>query len=333
MSLPNNESVARNKTAQQMSCMEVWGGSQLTTRRVEMGGLDAWVYSKPFGEAQRGGDVYYASSCATGRITRLLLADVAGHGNTVASTAANLRTLMRRFVNRLDQTEFVRLLNEQFTALSETGTFATAVVSTFFAPTQRMIVCNAGHPRPLLYQAAKKEWTFLGAEAAIDDAPNNIPLGIIGITEYEQFDVELVSGDCVLAYTDALIESRDADGEMLGEAGLLRILRLLGNVEPQLLTKMLLREIADRYPDNLTEDDVTVLLVRANGHKPRHSFKDFLWANIRFAGSLIRAINPWAERPPLPDMNVANIGGAIIPALEQRWRATGSMRRPPGQPE
>jgi sigma-B regulation protein RsbU (phosphoserine phosphatase) len=333
MTAPNNESAASNKTAQQMSCMEVWGGSQLTTRRVEMGGLDAWVYSKPFGEAQRGGDVYYASSCATGRITRLLLADVAGHGNTVASTAANLRTLMRRFVNRLDQTEFVRLLNQQFAALSEAGTFATAVVATFFAPTQRLIVCNAGHPRPLLYQAAKQQWTFLGAEAANDEDAHNMPLGIIEMTEYEQFDVELQSGDCVLTYTDALIESRDADGEMLGEAGLLRILRLLGNVEPQFLTKMLLREIADRYPDNLTEDDVTVLLVRANGHKPRHSFREFLWANIRFVGSLIRAINPWAERPPLPDLNVANIGGAIIPALEQRWRATGSMRRPPGQHE
>ena len=162
MTAPNNEAVASNKPAQQMSCMEVWGGSQLTTRRVEMGGLDAWVYSKPFGEAQRGGDVYYASSCATGRITRLLLADVAGHGNTVASTAANLRTLMRRFVNRLDQTEFVRLLNQQFTALSEVGTFATAVVATFFAPTQRLIVCNAGHPRPLLYQAAKQAMDIAG---------------------------------------------------------------------------------------------------------------------------------------------------------------------------
>ena len=32
----------------QMQCMEVWGGSQLTTRGVEMGGLDAWVYSKPY---------------------------------------------------------------------------------------------------------------------------------------------------------------------------------------------------------------------------------------------------------------------------------------------
>jgi serine phosphatase RsbU (regulator of sigma subunit) len=240
----------------------------------------------------------------------------------VASTAANLRTLMRRFVNRLDQTEFVRLLNQQFTALSEVGTFATAVVSTFFAPTRRMIVCNAGHPRPLLYRSAVQEWTLLGADPATEAVTsNNMPLGILDVTEYEQFDVELEPGDCVLNYTDALVESRDADGEMLGETGLLRIVRLLGDVEPRFLTKALLREIADRFPTNLTEDDVTVLLVRANGRRPRFSLRDFLWANLRIAGSLIRAINPWAERPPLPDFNLANIGGAIIPALEQRWRA------------
>jgi phosphoserine phosphatase RsbU/P len=328
MELTNQQSVAGQKATQQMTCMEVWGGSQLTTRGVEMGGLDAWVYSKPFGDAQRGGDVYYASSCATGRITRLLLADVAGHGTSVASTAANLRTLMRRFVNRLDQTEFVRLLNQQFTALSESGTFATAVVATFFAPTQRLIVCNAGHPRPLLYQAATQQWSLLGGDPTVGEpTSSNMPLGILDMTEYEQFDVELKSGDCVLSYTDALVESRDADGQMLGEAGLLRIMRFIGDVEPRLLTRTLLREIKDRHPDNLTEDDVTVLLVRANGHKPRFSLRDFLWANLRFIGSLIRAINPGAERPPLPDLNVANIGGAIIPSLEQRWRASGSTRR------
>lgn len=317
-----------------MQCMEVWGGSQLATRSVEMGGLDAWVYSKPFGQAQRGGDVYYASSCATGRITRLLLADVSGHGTSVASTAADLRTLMRRFVNRLDQTEFVRLLNQQFTALSQAGTFATAVVATFFAPSQRLIVCNAGHPRPLLYQAAQGQWTLMGSDGPGEPAkPSNIPFGILDVTEYEQLDVELGSGDCVLAYTDALIEARDADGEMLGEAGLLRIMRLLGDTEPQKLTETLLREIADRHPENLTEDDVTVLVVRANGRKPRVSLKDKIWAQFRFLGSLIRGINPWAERPPLPDLNLANLGGAIIPALGRRWRAPCSARRSSHRPE
>src|SRR5580658_568273 len=67
-------SLVSAQAEQRMQCMEVWGGSQLTTRGVAFGGLDAWVYSKPHGDAEHGGDVYYASSCATGRIARLLLA-------------------------------------------------------------------------------------------------------------------------------------------------------------------------------------------------------------------------------------------------------------------
>src|ERR1700730_1816303 len=298
---------------QHMQCMEVWGGSQLTAAGVEFGGLEVWVYSKPYGQAQSGGDVYYASSCATGRISRLLLADVAGDGNSVGATAADLQTLMRRFVNRLDQTEFVRLLNQQFAALSRDAVFATAIVTTFFAPTRRLTVCNAGHPRPLLYRAAQQKWDFLGHHAtAGQSGPRNLPLGILEITEYEQFDVELDPGDCLLSYTDALIESRDADGEMLDEAGLLRIMRLLGDVEPERLIETLLEEIEKRYPENLSEDDVTVLLVRANGRQARYSFGQQLRALVRFMGSLIRAVNPRAEPPPLPDANLANIGGAII---------------------
>jgi serine phosphatase RsbU (regulator of sigma subunit) len=309
--------------AQHMQCMEVWSGSQLTARGVEFGGLDAWVYSKPYQQAHSGGDIYYASSCATGRITRLLLADVAGHGITVASTAADLRTLMRRFVNRLDQAEFVGLLNRQFSAIAAAGSFATAIVATFFAPTGRLTICNAGHPRPLLYRAAQKHWNFLTHEGSPSPsrAPRNTPLGLLGIAEYEHFDVELEPGDCLLAYTDALLESRDVDGEMLGENGVLRIVRLLGEADPQRLTELLLREIEDRYPENLHEDDVTVLLVRSNGRKPRYSFREKAWAQLRLLGSLIRAIDPRAERPPLPDANLANIGGAIFPALNRLWRA------------
>src|ERR1700737_1578816 len=222
-----------DQPVQHMQCMEVWGGSQLTSRGVEFGGLDAWVYSKPYGKAHAGGDVYYAASCATGRISRLLLADVAGHGSSVAKIAADLRTLMRRFVNRLDQTEFVRLLNQQFAKLSQEGTFATAIVTTFFAPSRRLNVCNAGHPRPFLYRAANGNRNLRDHEEQADQrAPRNMPLGIIDLTEYDQFDVELEPGDCLLTYTDALIESRDVDGEMLGQDGLLRIGCLLGNVHP-----------------------------------------------------------------------------------------------------
>jgi serine phosphatase RsbU (regulator of sigma subunit) len=307
-----------DQPAQQMQCMEVWGGSQLTSQCVEFGGLDAWVYSKPFGKAHAGGDIYYASSCATGRISRLLLADVAGHGKTVAATAADLRTLMRRFVNRLDQTEFVRLLNQQFAALPKTGAFATAIVTTFFEPSRRLTVCNAGHPRPMLFRAAKGHWDFLGDQGTgARSAPSNIPLGLFDGAEYEQFDIELEPGDCLLSYTDALIESRDSDGEMLGEDGLLRITRVLGDVEPRKMIETLLAEIETRYPENLSEDDVTVLVVRANGRQLKFSLREKLGAMGRFTSALMRG-----ERAPFPDAKLANIGGAIIPALARRWRAS-----------
>ncbi len=310
--------------AQHMQCMEVWSGSQLTAQGVAFGGLDAWVYSKPYGEAHSGGDIYYASSCATGRITRLLLADVAGHGSSVAGTAADLRTLMRRFVNRLDQNEFVRLLNQQFTALSRAGVFATAIVTTFFAPTRRLTLCNAGHPRPLLYCAKERSWSFLSHTGA----DGNLPLGLIDAVQYEQFDIELEPGDYVLSYTDALMESYDANGDVLGEKGVLRIAQLLGEIEPEKLIGALLKEIGERYPENLTDDDVTVLVVRANGRQARHSLGHRLAALARFSGALVQAIHPRAERPPLPDANLANLGGAFIPALGRRWRAG---RKSPGK--
>jgi phosphoserine phosphatase RsbU/P len=282
-----------------MQCMEVWGGSQLTARGVVFGGLDAWVYSKPHGKAQRGGDVYYASSCAAGRISRLLLADVSGHGTSVAAIAADLRLLMRRFVNRWDQKEFVRLLNEQFSALSTKGTYASAIVSTFFAPTRRLVLCNAGHPRPILYRVSQKEWSLMGQEGPPHlPGPLNLPLGLMSITEYEHFDVELEPGDCVLTYTDALIESGDADGEMLGEEGVLRILKLLGDVKPEKLIDALLGEIAERYPENLSNDDVPLLIVRANGAAQSFTLGDKMRAAARMAGGAIRSLYPGRKELP-----------------------------------
>lgn len=306
-----------------MACMEVWGGSQLADHGATFSGLDAWVYSKPYGASARGGDVVYASSCATGRITRLMVADVAGHGQAVAATAADLRLLMRRFINCLDQTELVRRINVQFTALSAQSAFATAIVATFFAPTRRLTLCNAGHPRPLLYRADTRRWRFLGkGDAPRSGGPRNLPLGILDVADYDSLDIQLREGDCVLAFTDAIIESQDADGEIFGEDGVLRLLRLLGDVEvePARLIRTLLAEIDARYPDNLVHDDVTVMVVRCTARPMRYGVGDRVKAFGRFCRTALGSWRSGAERPPLPDFTLANVGGAIVPALHQRWR-------------
>jgi hypothetical protein len=82
------------------------------------------------------------------------------------------------------------------------------------------------------------------------------------------------------------------------------------------MIETLLAEIEARYPENLSEDDVTVLVVRANGRQLRFSLREKLKALGRFTRALLRG-----DRAPFPDANLANIGGAIIPALGRRWRA------------
>jgi serine phosphatase RsbU (regulator of sigma subunit) len=91
----------------------------------------------------------------------------------------------------------VRLLNQEFAALAKQAVFATGIVTTFFSLTRRLIVCNAGHPRPLLYRVTEKKWDLLGHDGPSSSAtPRNLPLGILDMTEYEQLVIELVATAC-----------------------------------------------------------------------------------------------------------------------------------------
>ena len=293
-------------STQYMQCMEVWGGNQHVDSGVVMAGLDAWVFSRPHGQSAGGGDVYYVSSCATGRITRLLVADVSGHGEVVAGTAASLRGLMRRYVNHLDQRQFVKSMNAKFVALSDVGCFATALVTTFHAPTRELSLCNAGHPPPLVYRAATKTWEFLDA----DDAEGvNIPFGIDDIDEYCQFKVPLRVNDLVLCFTDSLIEARlPGSTELLGKDGLLRIVKSIDVSQPAIFTSALLAAIEREMPGSLDADDVTVLLFRPNGLAEKTPYWKRLMAPIRFLGTLIA--RPFTGQPiPWPDMSLRGLTG------------------------
>lgn len=304
--------------AELMTCMEVWGGNTPVDTGVAMAGLDAWVYCKPYAGAEGGGDVYYVSACATGRIHRLLVADVSGHGQAVAELAAQLRALMRRYVNHLDHTQFVRSMNEQFALMATGGCFATAVVTTFFGPTGRLTLCNAGHPPPLLYRARDKRWARLDEQTPESPDVSNIPLGIEGSMEYQAFDVNLRTDDLVLCYTDSLIESRDAEGELLGVDGLFRIVQSLEWSEPAELIPKLLGAVVSVREGNLTEDDVTALLFRANGKGGRLRVFDRLIAPVRVLGAAARGHSiPW------PDFTLPNVGGALLPPLGRLWRKKG----------
>lgn len=253
-----------------LHCMEIWGGNQAICSAVSVPGIDAWVYSQPFAGEDSGGDIHYVSLCGGGKIARFAVADVAGHGASVGEVALRLRALMRRHINTVNQTRFVRTLNHEFTARASDGKFATALLSTYYAPTDYLAVCNAGHPPPLWYRAASGSWSTLVHDMAerVKTAAN-LPLGIIEPTQYYQFAVRLEPGDLVLIYTDSLIEALSPDGRELGVDGLLEIVRGLDAAEPQRIGAALLDQIAAHRGGSPANDDVTLVVLRHNASNPQ----------------------------------------------------------------
>jgi len=322
-----------------MTCMEIWGGCDPADAAVSVPGLDAWVYSRPYqdnqpalsepttAESEGGGDVYYVSSCATGRINRLLVADVSGHGPAVRHIAVSLRDLMRRYVNYLDQSRFVLSMNKQFTDSANSGAFATAVVTTFFAPTRTLSVCNAGHPPPLFWRAATREWSLL-ERSHEGQRVANIPLGIMDLEECSEFDVNLDVGDLVLVYTDSLSEARNPSGKMLGLDGIVAsVIASTDPTKPQTVIPDLLRAIDAQTQGGLRADDVTALLLRATGTGDTIPLAQRLLAPFRVLKSACRSLIRW-EPAPLPDASLPNVGGAVLPILNRLWKRGSRVTHP-----
>ncbi len=264
-----------------MQCMEVWGGNRPIDSGVIMPGMDAWVYSQPCENQAAGGDVHYVSTCAGGMVVRLVVADISGHGDRVAETGANLRLMMRRHINRHDQLSVVRALNHEFTIASSCGVFATAVVMTFTANDNQLLVSNAGHPAPLWYQAKQRRWTLLQPQVATDGG--GLPWGIEDESPYQQFQLRLHVGDMILCYTDSLAEAKGPSGEMLTPAGLLNLVERIGDVAPSQLIPRMLEEVARHDPQYASRDDVTCLAFRPNGLRPSIPMRDMLLAPFRWA--------------------------------------------------
>ncbi len=256
-----------------MQCMEIRGGNRAAEHALQTPGLDLWIFSEPYHGEKAGGDVHYVSLCGGGIITRLIIADVSGHGESVDGFSVALRSLMRRNINSKSQARLVEALNVQFSELAQLRRFATAVVATYLATTDRLTISNAAHPRPLWYRASERSWSLLthaSGQVARPAPGSNLPLGVDEATAYEQFEVDLGAGDLVVIYTDALMEAMGPDRTMLGESGLLELAGELGPALPETFGRRLLAAVGSFRGAEPADDDVTLLVLHHNGGPPRH---------------------------------------------------------------
>jgi serine phosphatase RsbU (regulator of sigma subunit) len=196
----------------------------------------------------------------------MMVADICSQGAQFADMAKEFRELMKRNINTIRQTRFVREISRHLEASSELGCFATMMIGTYFSPTRTLSLCSTGHPPPLLFRAAEQEWSIFRKQP--EGSPESSGLlgvvdGVVTIDEYQHFQTKLQPGDMVMSYSDALTECQTSAGHTLGVHGLLDRVRSLDSHEPDQLLTRLVQQIQSEDPVNLALDDATVLLCQA----------------------------------------------------------------------
>ena len=213
------------KGVARLACFELWGGNGKAAHPIELPGLAGWISCTPFEQALGGGDVHYVSVCSKGQVSRIALADVAGHGDSASPVAARLRRVLQQHTDNWDQSALMRELNEAFQRDAKGVQFATAVVLGFYLGTGELLFTNAGHLPLLWHHAESGAWEWLEEQTSHAKTVAGLPLGLISGTAYAQTAVEFSPGDLLLLYTDGITESRNGSGEELGLEGLLALVR------------------------------------------------------------------------------------------------------------
>lgn len=233
----------------QIECTEVWGGTGACEVSVQLAGVRGECYSLPFdGEEQEGGDIHFLSVCGINRLSKVVVADVSGHGAEAAELSRIIHDALVENVGDHDNSTMLRHVNETFLR-RRTGefTFTTMVALIIDREDRSLVYAYAGHPAILRGSPRTGRFTPIRPEG---DGAVGIPLGVLEGTEYSQHRVQLEKGDVLTIYTDAFIEARTNGGELLGQGGLARLLEGAGAMHPAELKDHVLATLGRKYDDD-----------------------------------------------------------------------------------
>ena len=243
---------------QRISCATIWGGIQNETVDVCSRSVEASLYSSS-AAGGKGGDVYFLSVCGNDLLTRIALADVAGHGQTVSDVSQWLYDCLEARMGSIDGDRILADLN-RLAVERGVSALTTGAVASFYTADSNLYFSYAGHHPMLVRRRGESDWQTADLEAP-EAGPANLPLGVLADTKYDQRTLRLGSGDRLFLYTDGLIEAPGEDGERFGEKRLRAALDAYAEAELMELKDGVLQAALDFSGGSLTHDDVTLIAV------------------------------------------------------------------------
>ena len=202
-------------------------------------------------------DAFQRPSSETGEpIFLMAVADVAGKSIPaallMATFQASLKTLSE---TSCSLPELLAGMNHYACTNSQSGLrFTTAFVAEFGSVTKNLTYINAGHNAPILQRKS-------GTVERLSQG--GVPLGILAEGGYRSGNIVFESGDCLVIFTDGLIEAVNELDQEYGEQRLLNLLQVGAASTPDELIRLMMSEVDIFVGETPQHDDITCMVVKA----------------------------------------------------------------------
>lgn len=221
--------------------------SLLPDRLPDVPGVDmSFRYLPGAGGIDIGGDWYDAIPLDDNRLM-IAVGDVSGRGLGAGAVMASLRYSIRAFASQGDMPATVLTKLSNLLDLSRDRHFATVLCAVVDVAGRTITIANAGHPNPLLIDAAGIRFI---------DTRVGVPIGVTRGAEYETVTESIPPESTLLAYTDGLFERRDESVD----DGLERLRASASGASGSL--EELLTQIVNTQAHEVSDDDTAILGVR-----------------------------------------------------------------------
>jgi serine phosphatase RsbU (regulator of sigma subunit)/predicted ester cyclase len=216
--------------------------------------LEDWQIAPYYQPAREvGGDFYDFHLLSEGRLG-LVTGDATGKGVPAALVMATTCGMLQAVSQTLDSPspgEVLERVNETLLSRIPPNMFATCFYAILDPGCASLSYANAGHDLPYLWHGGYCE----------ELRARGMPLGLMPGMIYEEGEISLREGNCLLFYSDGLVEAHDPKGEMFGFPRLRA--RVAEHGEERALGDFLMEELYSFVGEGWEqEDDITLLTLR-----------------------------------------------------------------------
>jgi len=184
------------------------------------------------------------------------LGDIAGKGFAAGMWFTNLAGLLQSYGHPdSDPAQTVREINRHLCYLRPGAPFVTAFLAQVNCDSGQVVYCNAGHFPPILLRA--------NGQAELLEVGGPL-LGAMDYATFQSGHVRLEPGDTLLAYSDGVLECRNAAGEEFGSGRLLTALQQTKHLTARNALLALLAAVQDFANGIQLADDVSITVIRRN---------------------------------------------------------------------